>query len=559
MRLPDRFFIPFRLAGFILRTIGHKIYKRPLRKIQGLKVSKDIRISMRDGVQLMANMYLPDIPGKYPVIMCMTPYGKDQQPEHFDIFKTFGIAVGHINTSDYAIFEGPDPAFWVKRGYIIIHVNARGMWNSEGVAYVFDKQNGLDFYDLIEWAAQQPWSNGKIGLNGVSYLAWSQWMAAAEQPPHLSAICPWEGFTDMYRDVVYHGGIREIGLIGQLTDKRFNAHYNRKYGIAENLLKSTGQHPLDDEYWKNKRPDLSKIEVPALICGSWSDQGLHTRGSFEGYKTIKSRYKWLFTHGRRKWETFYSSEALDLQEKFFNCFLKEEENDMKQQPAVRLEVRTAYYKSEVRYADQWPLRSVIHQKLFLCASTNGLLETLPEKESSIRYRAIAKKGTNKAAFHFQFKKETELTGGMTLKLWVAAAQANDMDLFVAVKKMDSQGNEIYFSGYNSNLHDVVAKGWLRVSHRELDPARTSIEMPYHLHKRLLKLSPNEVVPVAIEILPSSTLFEKDSYLQLIIMGREPVEYNTFKHETSINRGFHEIFTGGGYDSYLLIPKATKDT
>jgi predicted acyl esterase len=558
MRKTNEFLILIRLAGFIVRNISRKIYKMPLRRIAGMKELEDVAISMRDGIQLMANIYLPDNPGKYPVIMCMTPYGKDQLPERFDIFKVFGMDVGDIKTSDYTVFEGPDPAFWVKRGYIVIHANARGMWNSEGKAHVFDKQNGLDFYDLIEWAAEQPWSNGKIGLNGVSYLAWSQWMAASLQPPHLSAICPWEGFTDMYRDVVYHGGIREVGLIGQLTSKRFNAHYNRKYGITENLLKSTGEHPLDDEYWQNKRPELSKIIVPALICASWSDQGLHTRGSLEGYKSIASEHKWLFTHGRKKWETYYSSEALDLQEKFFNCFLKEEENDMKRQPAVRLEVRTAYYTSTIRYTGQWPLHPVTHEKLFLNVPPAELSKALPEKEDFIRYKAMAKRGINRAAFIYQFKEETELTGGMNLRLWVSAEQTDDLDIFVVVKKLDSQGNEIHFSGYNGNSHDVVAKGWLRVSHRELDQTRSSIEMPYHLHKHILKITPNEVVQIDVEIWPSSTLFEKGSFLQLVIMGQEPVEYNTLKHKTSINRGFHLVYSGGHYDSYLLIPNANED-
>ncbi len=558
MKKTNKFFIVVRLAGFIIRNISRKIYKKPLKRIPGLKELKDIPIPMRDGIKLMANIYLSDNPGKYPVIMCMTPYGKDQQPEHFEIFKVFGIDTGSINTSDYTVFEGPDPAFWVNRGYVVIHANARGMWNSEGKAPVFDKQNGLDFYDLIEWAAQQPWSNGKIGLNGVSYLAWSQWMAASLQPPHLAAICPWEGFTDMYRDVVYHGGIREVGLIGQLTSKRFNAHYNRKYGITENLLKSTGQHPLDDEYWENKRPDLSKIKVPALICASWSDQGLHTRGSFEGFKTIASEHKWLFTHGRKKWETYYSSDALALQEKFFDCFLKEEENAMKRQHKVRLEVRTAYYKSNIRYTDQWPIPSVVHQKLFLNVPAGELSEMFPEKEGFIRYRAIAKRGINKAVFNYQFKENTELTGGMKLRLWVTAEETDDLDLYIVVKKFDSEGNEIYFSGYNGNPHDVVAKGWLRVSHRQLDQTRSSIEMPYHLHKNILKITPNEVVPVEIEILPSSTFFEKGSFLHLVIMGQEPVKYNTLKHENIINAGFHRVYSGGRYDSYLMIPNASVD-
>ena len=200
-----------------------------------------------------------------------------------------------------------------------------------------------------------------------------------------------------------------------------------------------------------------------------------------------------------------------------------------QQPAIRLEVRTGYYKSNIRYVDKWPLHSVHHQKIFLDAVTSGLLQTLPEKENFIRYKAVAKRGINKAAFNYQFDEETELTGGMNLRLWVSAEQTDDMDIFVVIKKLDSQGNEIYFSGYNGNPHDVVAKGWLRASHRELDQSRSTIEMPYHLHKHILKIAPNEVVPVDVEILPSSTLFEKGSFLQVGIMGQEPIEYNTFKH------------------------------
>ncbi len=510
---------------------------------------------MRDGVRLMANIYLPEMAGSYPVVMCMTPYGKDELPERYSIFAAFGIDTGRIQTSDHTVFEGPDPAFWVKRGYVVVHANARGMWNSEGKAYVFDKQNGLDLYDLIEWAAVQPWSTGKIGLNGVSYLAWSQWMAASLQPPHLSAICPWEGFTDMYRDVAYHGGIRETGLMGELTRHRFNAHYNHKYGLNENLLKKAREHPLDDGYWKDKCPDLSKITVPALICASWSDQGLHTRGSFEGYKLIGSDHKWLYTHGRKKWETYYSQEALDLQSKFFAFFLKGEQNDMMELPTVRLEVRTAYYTSNVRFVDQWPLRAVNHQQLHLHAATGELSEMPSPTESFSRYEPRSKKGLNKAVFQYKIEEETELTGGMKLRLWVAAEQSDDMDLYVVVKKLDSKGNEVYFSGYNGNPCDVVAKGWLRVSHRETDPVRSTIEMPYHLHTRLLNLTPNEIVPVDIEILPSSTLFEKHTVLQLVIMGQEPIEYYAFKHENSINAGFHRIFTGGKYDSYLVIPKA----
>ena len=542
-----------RMFRFIIQKKTQQIYKKPLPAIDSLRIEKDVKVEMRDGISLTANIYLPESIGKNPVVKCKTPYGKDEQPEQYDIFKIAGVDVGNIKTSDYAIFEGPDPVYWVKKGYVVVHANARGMWNSEGIAFVFDKQNGLDFYDLIEWAAAQEWSNGKVGLTGVSYLAWSQWMVASLNPPHLTAICPWEGFNDMYREVAYHGGIPEVGLMGQLTKYRFNAHYNRKYGIMEDLLISSGEHPFYDSYWKNKNPDLSKINVPALVCASWSDQGLHTRGSLIGYKTIASKYKWLYTHGRKKWETYYSDEALELQTKFFDCFLKNIDNDMLQQPKIRLEVRNSYYKAKVRYADEWPLNNVEHKKLFLNASDNSISQYLPSDENYIKYSGFNQKGLDKAVFTFKFVETTELTGGMRLKLWVSSESLADFDLFAAVKKLDSGGNEVYFSGYNGNPFDVVAKGWLRVSHRETDESLSTIEMPYHPHQTKMPLDINQIVPVDVEILPSSTLFEKGTILQLVIMDKEPIEYNTFKHEGIVNKGFSRIYSGGVYDSFLIIP------
>jgi uncharacterized protein len=552
-KLLENILVAVRMFVFIIKKKAQLIYKKPLPKIDGLRIEKDVKVKMRDGISLMANIYLPEKSGKYPVIMCMTPYGKDEQPEHYDIFKASGIDVGNIKTSDYAIFEGPDPAYWVKKGYVVIHANARGMWNSEGMAFVFDMQNGYDFYDLIEWAAEQQWSNGKIGLAGVSYLAWSQWMVASLNPPHLTAICPWEGFNDMYRELAYHGGIREIGLMRQLTKHRFNAHYNRKYGITEDLLISSGEHPFYDNYWKNKNPDLSKINVPALVCASWSDQGLHMRGSLIGYMSITSKYKWLYTHGRKKWETYYSNEALEMQTKFFDYFLKNIENDMLQQPIVRLEVRSSYYKARVRYADQWPIKNAEHRQLFLNASENSMTRSLSNNESFIRYSGFNKKELDRAVFTFKFEETTEITGGMRLKLWVSAESSTDFDLYVAIKKLDGEGNEVYFSGYNGNPFDMVAKGWLKVSHRDTNEALSTIEMPYHTHQSKAPLAENQIVPVEVEILPSSTLFEKGAILQLTIMGKEPIEYNTFKHELTMNKGFIRIYSGGNYDSFLLIP------
>jgi len=157
---------------------------------------------------------------------------------------------------------------------------------------------------LIESVASQPWCTGRVGLMGVSYLAMSQRRVAALKPPHLRAIVPWEGVTDLYREFAFHGGIPEGKFIPIWFKIRIKRGRNRRFPLAEDFLIERERHPLDDAYWLLKRPILEDIEVPALVCANWSDHGLHTRGSIEGFERISSREKWLFTHGRKKWETF---------------------------------------------------------------------------------------------------------------------------------------------------------------------------------------------------------------------------------------------------------------
>ena len=110
-------------------------------------------------------------------------------------------------------WEAPDPVWWTAHGYVVVNCDLRGAGHSDGVCSLLSDQEGEDVYDLIEWAGQQPWSTGAVGMIGVSYLAISQWKAAALRPPHLKAIVPWEGWTDVYRDLARPGGIREIGFL----------------------------------------------------------------------------------------------------------------------------------------------------------------------------------------------------------------------------------------------------------------------------------------------------------------------------------------------------------
>jgi uncharacterized protein len=519
-----------------------------------MRFDQDLPVAMRDGVHLMANVFRPAQAGRYPVVLSVSPYGKDVLPEDYGLFRALGMEPGPIHTSDHAAFEAPDPGFWVPRGYVVVHANTRGMWNSEGHATWLSPRDAEDHFDLIEWAAAQPWSTGRVGLSGVSYLAMSQWAVAALHPPHLAAIMPWEGVSDMYREFAFHGGMRETGFLPAFYRARVRAHHNRASPLGEDLLDQIQRHPLDDDYWAGRRPDLASIEVPALICASWSDQGLHTRGSLEGFVRIASEHRWLYTHGRRKWETFYSTEAQRLQQQFFDCFLHGRDTGMFDVPRVRLEVRRARSTQVVRGESAWPPPGTTPRRLHLDAR-RGLLGQAPvSEEASVAYTASARaREGNRATFVLRFELDTELTGGMRLRLWIAPEDADDADVFVGIDKLDPAGAVVGFYGYNFLPDDVAAKGWLRLSHRELDEGRSTETRPWHVHRRVQKVQPGQVVAADIEVLPSSTLFEAGSSLRLVVQGHELRDYPAFGHTDSVNHGRHRLFTGGRYDSFLAVP------
>jgi hypothetical protein len=523
-----------------------------------IAIERDLAVPMRDGVRLFANLYRPTANGPHPVIMSVTPYGKDKLRDRLGTFfmRLSGIKFGKLNCSRLTGFESPDPVHWVQQGYVVLQADVRGMHKSEGHAGVLRLQDAEDYYDLIEWAALQPWCSGRVGLMGVSYLAMSQWLVAALRPPHLRAIVPWEGATDLYREFAFHGGIPETTFIPIWSKIRIQFGHNRKFPLAEDFLAERAAHPLDDAYWASKRAVLENIEVPALVCASWSDHGLHARGSIEGFERISSRQKWLFTHGRKKWETFYSDEALCWQKKFLDHFLKDIHNGMDQVPQVRLEIRKAFYQQEVRSEQSWPLCSVQPVLLYLCANTGSMQFDPVASEGRVQYPSASRNG--RAVFSIRFERVSELIGRMRLKLWASTSEGDDLDVFVVLHKLDSSGSEVFFSGYNGYERDGLAKGWLRASHRQLDRSRSTPLRPWHSHTQIQKMDSAEIVPLKIEIWPSATLFEAGSSLQLTIQGHDAAKYPAFGHRKLVNRGQHTIFTGAAYDSCLAVPLNRSD-
>ncbi len=531
-----------------------------VRDVEGLRadvVEEDgVGVMLRDDTRLEARVFRPAAEGTYPVIMAFTAYGKHITPDEYPAAVTYGelpgFDPGTFEVSPWTAWEAPDPATWVPLGYAVVFVDVRGYHASEGEASLLSAQDGADFYDVIEWAGAQPWSDGNVALMGVSYLAISQWVAAGESPPSLRAVVPWEGQTDSFREVIFHGGVPETAFTSFWLDRlRNQANIPAIPTVA--LLQTLQIQGV--EAYRTTAPvqsiALERVTVPALICATWSDHGLHSRGSFEAYKQIRSEEKWLFTHGRQKWAVFYSDEALAMQRQFLDHFLKGEDTGIEDVGRVRLEVRESLETFTVRYEDDWPIPRTEYRALYLDAATGALSADLPETEEETRYLPL----TEAATFTLTFDEDTELTGNMKLRLWVSTSEGTDMDLFVGIEKLDASGEVVTFFGKAGFAEHPVALGWLRASERALDEARSTPAQPWLSHENPQPLAPGEIVPVDIEILPSSTLFRAGETLRVRVQGADLFEHPTLGHDFSddVNVGEHTIHTGGEHDSHLLVP------
>jgi hypothetical protein len=264
-------------------------------------------------------------------------------------------------------------------------------------------------------------------------------------------------------------------------------------------------------------------------------------------------------HGRKKWNTFHEQENLDKQRQFFDRFLKGIDSEIKNWPRVMLEVRRRYGVGSFRNENEWPLARTQYTKLFLNGGDGSMSDSPFGNEAQVRYNVSDTYDgkVENAQFEFKFDKRTELTGHMNLRLWVEAVGSEDMDLFVAIQKIDTSGKTVPFAFCWVHDDGPVALGWLRVSHRELDERKSTPYQPFHKHEKEIKLKPGEIVPAEIEIWASSTLFERGEKLRVVIQGSDicmyPGQGATYGHMTSVNRGAHVIHTGGTCDSHLLVP------
>lgn len=517
--------------------------------VDGLRVERDVAVTLSDGVDVYVDLFRPEGRLDVPVLIAWGPYGKHNGGAVYAQFKDeagrTGAGVQPEWISEYTTFEGPDPVRWCAQGYAVVNVDPRATWWSQGeYATIWDAREARDSADVIAWAAGEPWSNGRVGMTGVSYLAVAQWHAAALRPPGLAAINPCEGLSDVYREFCFHGGVPS-------HFPTFWQHNRLKYSNAkiEAMADMMVAHPLQDAYWATKEPALEEVEVPAYVIASWADQGLHTRGTIEGFERIGSAQKYLEVHGRKKWEYYHRPETVRRTREFFDHFLKGVDNGVDAWPTVRLEMRRRFYDGAQRTPARWPVPDLAERTLHLDCLARALTEPAPTQAGLAEYAVE----DGEVAFDHVFDAETDVVGGMRLRLWVSADGSDDMDLYVAIKKLGADGQTVDFPFANVLEHGPTALGWLRVSHRELDAERSTATRPWHTHRTEERLDPGQVVPVDVELWPSGTRFAAGEGLRVAVRGSEHYAGAFMcRHTDGRNAGRHRLHTGPEHPSALVF-------
>jgi predicted acyl esterase len=501
---------------------------------------RDVPVTLRDGVVIYVDILRP--PGataKLPTLLAWSPYGKTMPsagptsvpPEWF---------------SGIAKFEGPDAAFWVCRGYAIVNADVRGAYKSGGQMHTFGMVDSGDGYDTIEWIAKQDWSNGNVGMHGASWLAIAEWFIAATRPPHLKAIAPWNGQSDLYRNSIALGGIPDPA-------------FSRAVGsmlICPNGLEDTvtmlSRFPLLNDYWIDKRAKVEDIVAPAYV-GADIATALHTAGTLDAFRRLGSKEKWLRVNTTNEWYDQYTASNQEDLLRFFDHYLKGSDNGWEQTPRVRVSIMDpgsgGAEKTNTPYTS-WPLPDTSYQKLFLNASNASLAREAPASTASVSYEATS----GETSFTIRFTEDTQIVGHLMARLYLEAQGADDIDVFALVEKLDADGAPLLPSQLAALYFPRPppgAPGRQRVSLRQLDPKLSSADLPVHAFTTPQKLSAGEVVAVDVTIMPTALRFHAGQQLKLTIAG-------TFLKGgglplMTINQGMHVVHSGGERASYLQLP------
>ncbi|CAJ2507688.1 Uu.00g088740.m01.CDS01 [Anthostomella pinea] len=587
----------------------------------GLRVMMNVSVPLKASkLPIRANVYLPLAPllntestdAKFPVLVTYGPYGKDIPYATF-----FPASFGQVNPehkSEYSAWETPDPVYWTGQGYAIVRADERGLGQSPGFLDTMSRGTSECFFDVVEWAAEQPWSTGKIGLLGISYYAGTQWRVAARRPKGLAAIIPWEGMSDYYRDRCRHGGI--------LSDKFINFWQNRQvlvnqYGrpgrskltfppdgpgargqldtiegdLPEDVLVKNRQDQTvdnakyqyrDQDYYASKDFTPEDIEVPLLSVANWGGILLHLRGNVEGYTHAGSKFKYLrFITGRHDLPFYYHDEV-ELQKSFLDAFLKGDDRVGWSKPGKVSPVTVTLRKGNVGFNDAekektypkreeeaWPIPRTKYTNYYLTSDESLVTSKQSSEPKQVSYPALGTLDKPQAVQFTTppFEEETEITGHITAHLNVSltpeeVAREKDIDLFLTLRHLNASGKEIYYTG-TAGDPVPICKGWLRVSmrkvHEENPKHRSWLPHREYFSTDVQEVKPGEVYGVDIELWPSNVIVDKGNQIVFEVASGDTQGSGIFQHNSATDRypakfaGQNHIHFGEGLENYVTLP------
>ncbi|MFB6551218.1 CocE/NonD family hydrolase [Streptomyces sp. NPDC056405] len=580
------------------------------RNVLGIRRYRDVKIPTRNGSFVYADVYRPDHGGPVPVIMNCGVYGRafvhhsicgEEDAEKHELMEE-RYFLGNPNGYEYENHETVNTVTWIPRDYAVVRVDGPGAGKSPGTLGIWGIDEAEAFYDAIEWAGVQQWSNGNVGLWGMSYYAVNQHAVASLRPPHLKAMIAIGTDADLYEEVVYTGGI--------LNEEFFPMWFQK--GIApaicgevdaKDFLAMAKDNPFKDsdpalvfgprsEVLMN--PDLSDVSVPLwTVAVTTHPANFHQLGSSETYLNTPTKNKKIDF-----WEDWfmksYQASTVEDHVAFFDHWLKGVDNGIMDKPPVRLEIRTGRGASYLQEEQEWPIARTEYVKWYLdarpsdlegglpCDNVLSLGRAVPDAERSVDYSAevdpaapvvppaliagrkewtTASCSPGATFVSPPLEADTVLAGYSKLVVWVSST-SEDMDLFASVRVLDENNHEVDFCGpavipgIPTDLYPL-AKGWLKVSHRKLDTERSTEFRPKHTHLRAdhAPLSSGEVVPVEVEIIPNTGLVRAGHRIRIDIQPFTGVGHGSrHAYDASYHDGARNaIYTGPEHPSYLQLP------
>jgi putative CocE/NonD family hydrolase len=536
---------------------------------------KIFHFSARDGVSLAAAVYMPSSDGPFPVLFAASPYRFDNNT---------------LPASPQFLWRETGPiGFYVSRGYCYVHLDLRGCGRSGSAFGFLDRLEQQDLYDAIEWVSQQKWTNGNVGSIGQSYYCMVQWFLGALKPPSLKCIGAHDGLVDLYRGGCYHGGIPCDFFPGYWWYQNRFINQFPAAGLARqqetDLARIIARHPLLDEFWKERcaYPLIEQIDIPLFSSGVWGKMQLHTRGNIDGFLKASGPKKLRMSAAPNAWAAAaeYASEEFhrEVMLPFYDHYLKGADTSWTARPAVEYFVRGSAAK---RTSAVWPPATVSYRRFFLDAAKSGSVHSLNDGSLQVDLPAtpastshvypnpgcvsgVVGFGPGGPAAGFDaarrvltftsatLESDIEIAGPIRVTLY-ASSSAVDTDFFIKLSDQSPDSPRELVGNINPQF-EVVSRGWLRASHRTLDPQRSTVEVPIHSHEREQPLEAGVIYQFDISLEPQAYRFAAGHRIRLEISnGDSPVTEALWPHFYRPDRiGTDTIHHGPGYPSCLVLP------